>query len=237
MSDPGIMLGVRNLAKGFTLHLHAGRHLPVVAGVSFAVHEGECVVLGGASGTGKSSILKMIYGNYGIGGGEVLVTHAGGRVDMAAADPRTILAIRRETLGYVSQFLRVIPRVPALDLVADAAMAGGLSRDEARARAEGLLDALNLPRALWNLPPATFSGGEQQRVNIARGFAGRHRILVLDEPTASLDAVNREAFITLMETRKREGTAFLGIFHDEGVRARVADRIIDIAAFRAREAA
>ncbi len=113
-----------------------------------------------------------------------------------------MIEIRRETLGYVSQFLRVIPRVPALDIVAEPALAAGYGLEEARQRAAGLLSRLNLPERLWNLPPATFSGGEQQRVNIARGFAGRHSILILDEPTASLDAANREAFVALMVERK-----------------------------------
>jgi alpha-D-ribose 1-methylphosphonate 5-triphosphate synthase subunit PhnL len=231
------ILRVRDLAKGFTLHLHGGRRLPVVEGVSFDLHPGECVVLGGPSGAGKSSILKMIYGNYAVGSGEVLVGHGRDEVDLAAADPRTILSIRRETLGYVSQFLRVIPRVAAIDIVAEAATASGLAHDEAQARAELLLADLNLPESLWTLPPATFSGGEQQRVNIARGFAGSHRILILDEPTASLDAANREAFLALMQARKADGTAFVGIFHDEDMRKRIADRVIDVSAFRAREAA
>jgi alpha-D-ribose 1-methylphosphonate 5-triphosphate synthase subunit PhnL len=231
------ILRVRDLAKGFTLHLHGGRRLPVVEGVSFDLHPGECVVLGGPSGAGKSSILKMIYGNYSVGSGEVLIRHGGDEIDLAAADPRAVLAVRRETLGYVSQFLRVIPRVTALDIVAVAAVDAGDPPDAARARAKKLLAALNLPEPLWTLPPATFSGGEQQRVNIARGFAGRHRILILDEPTASLDAANREAFLRLMQARKADGTAFVGIFHDEDMRKRVADRVIDVSAFHAREAA
>jgi alpha-D-ribose 1-methylphosphonate 5-triphosphate synthase subunit PhnL len=230
------ILRVRDLAKGFTLHLHGGRRLPVVDRVNFDLHPGECVVLGGPSGAGKSSILKMIYGNYAVGSGEVLIRHGAEEVDLASADPRAILAIRRVTLGYVSQFLRVIPRVTALDIVAAAAADAGDPQDVAQARAKNLLAALNLPEPLWTLPPATFSGGEQQRINIARGFAGRHRILILDEPTASLDAANREAFLRLMQARKADGTAFVGIFHDEDMRKRVADRVIDVSAFRAREA-
>jgi alpha-D-ribose 1-methylphosphonate 5-triphosphate synthase subunit PhnL len=211
--------------------------LPVVAGVSFTVEAGECVVLGGPSGAGKSSILKMLYGNYLAGGGHVRVRHGGDLVDIVEANPRAMLDIRKRTLGYVSQFLRVIPRVPAREIVAEPALAAGLPREAALARAERLLAALNLPERLWRLPPATFSGGEQQRVNIARGFAGEHTILILDEPTASLDAVNREAVVGLIAARKAEGCALVGIFHDEDVRARVADRIIDVTTFAAREAA
>lgn len=232
-----LMLRVREIAKGFTLHLHGGAHIPVVDHVSFDVHAGECVVLGGPSGVGKSSILKMLYGNYLTGAGQILLRHNGEMVDVIAAEPREILDIRRRTMGYVSQFLRVIPRVAALDLVAEPAMASGLDREQARERASHLLAMLNLPERLWALPPATFSGGEQQRVNIARGFAGNQAVLILDEPTASLDAANRNAFITLLAARKAGGTAFVGIFHDDDVRSLVADRIIDVSGFRAREAA
>jgi alpha-D-ribose 1-methylphosphonate 5-triphosphate synthase subunit PhnL len=231
------VLSVRDLAKGFTLHLHGGKVLPVVSGVSFDLAAGECLVLGGPSGAGKSSILKMLYGNYAAGAGSILIRHGDETVDLAGAEPGAIIAIRRETLGYVSQFLRVIPRVPALDIVAEPAVAAGLSQEAARARAAGLLQRLNLPERLWSLPPATFSGGEQQRVNIARGFAGEHRILILDEPTASLDAANREAFIGLMQARKAAGCAFVAIFHDEDVRSRLADRILDVSAYAMREAA
>jgi alpha-D-ribose 1-methylphosphonate 5-triphosphate synthase subunit PhnL len=235
--DP--VLSVRGLAKGFTLHLHGGARLPVIADADFDIFSRECVVLGGPSGAGKSSILKMIYGNYLAGAGEILVRHDGEMIDIAAADTRTILAVRRRTMGYVSQFLRVIPRVATLDVVAEPALAAGLSIEDARARASALLTLLNLPERLWPLPPATFSGGEQQRVNIARGFAGNHSLLILDEPTASLDAANCDAVLALIAARKADGTSFLGIFHDQEVRERVADRIIDVSAFasRAREAA
>jgi alpha-D-ribose 1-methylphosphonate 5-triphosphate synthase subunit PhnL len=231
------VLSVRDLDKGFTLHLHGGKRLPVVSGVHFDLHEGECLVLGGPSGAGKSSVLKILYGNYAAGGGSLLIRHRGAILDLARADASEVIEVRRETLGYVSQFLRVIPRVPALDIVAEPALAAGFSLEEARGRAADLLSRLNLPQRLWSLPPATFSGGEQQRVNIARGFAGKHRILILDEPTASLDAANREAFVALMLARKAEGCAFVGIFHDEDVRTRLADRIIDVSAYAAREAA
>jgi alpha-D-ribose 1-methylphosphonate 5-triphosphate synthase subunit PhnL len=235
--DGGPALVAERLAKSFTLHMHGGTVLPVVSDVSFEVHAGECVVLGGPSGAGKSSILKMLYGNYLAGSGRVLVRHDGAATDLAAAPPRVVLDIRRRTLGYVSQFLRVIPRVPALVIVAEPAMAAGLDRAAAEERAALLLSRLNLPERLWHLPPATFSGGEQQRVNIARGFSGEHPIMILDEPTASLDAVNREAVVGLIAERKAAGTGFVGIFHDTDVRDRVADRIVDVSLFAARPAA
>jgi alpha-D-ribose 1-methylphosphonate 5-triphosphate synthase subunit PhnL len=231
------LLRVDGLAKTFTLHLHGGARLPVVHGVSFSVAAGECVVLGGPSGVGKSSILKMVTGNYLAGEGRILVADGERAIDVARAEPREILDLRRRVVGSVSQFLRVIPRVAALDVVAAAAQEAGLDRDAAYARAAALLARLRLPEALWRLPPATFSGGEQQRVNIARGFAGAHRLLVLDEPTASLDAANREAVIGLIAERKAEGAGFLAIFHDDDVRTRVADRVVDVSRFSDREAA
>ena len=231
------VLSVEGLGKSFTLHLHQGARLPIVEGVGFSLQAGECVVLGGPSGAGKSSILKMIYGNYLCNSGSIRVQHRGEMLDLATAAPREVMDVRRVTMGYVSQFLRVIPRVSALAIVAASAREAGAAPDEAEARARHLLASLNLPESLWPLPPATFSGGEQQRVNIARGFAGHHPIMILDEPTASLDATNREAVVALIAARKAAGTAFLGIFHDEDVRERVADRIVDVALFSAREAA
>jgi len=230
-------LVVSEVAKSFTMHLRDGLRLPVVSNVAFSVKAGECVVLGGPSGIGKSSLLKMVYGNYAVDSGQILIEHEGRVVDLAGADPRTILAVRRATLGYVSQFLRTVPRVAAVDVVAEPLLARGVAPAEARDAAEAMLDRLNLPRELWQLPPATFSGGEQQRVNIARGFITDHRILLLDEPTASLDATNRAVVVAMIAEKKAAGVALLGIFHDKDVRAKVADRIVDVSTFSPRKAA
>ena len=230
-------LVVSEVTKSFTMHLRDGIQLPVVSDVTFSVKAGECVVLGGPSGIGTSSLLKMVYGKYGVDEGQILVEHEGRLVDLATADPRTVLSVRRVTLGYVSQFLRTVPRVAAVDVVAEPLTARGADAAEAREAAEAMLARLNLPRQLWQLPPATFSGGEQQRVNIARGFITDHRILLLDEPTASLDAKNREVVVSMIAEKKAKGTALLGIFHDEDVREMVADRIGDGSAFSPRKAA
>lgn len=235
--QPNELLRVEGVSKAFTLHLHGGARLPIVHNVSFSVGAGECVVLGGPSGVGKSSLLKMAFGNYLVETGRILLADGERVIDVARAEPKDILDARRRIVGYVSQFLRVIPRVGALDIVAAAAQEAGLDRAAAQARAASLLSRLRLPESLWPLPPATFSGGEQQRVNIARGFAGDHRLLILDEPTASLDAANREAVVGLIAERKARGAGFLAIFHDEDVRARVADRIVDVSRFSDREAA
>jgi len=229
--DPALTL--TGVGKSFTMHLQGGTRIPVVENVTFAVGPGECVVLGGPSGAGKSSLLKIVYGNYRCDHGSVLVRDGAEAVDVATALPRRLLRLRRTRLAYVSQFLRVIPRVAAIDLVIQAAVDFGVDRDEATDRARALLSRLNVPERLWTLPPSTFSGGEQQRVNIARGFVADHDVLLLDEPTASLDAVNRAAVVELIDTKKRRGTAILGIFHDEDVRDRVADRIVDVTRFAA----
>jgi alpha-D-ribose 1-methylphosphonate 5-triphosphate synthase subunit PhnL len=226
-------LTLTGVGKSFTMHLQGGTRIPVVENVTFAVAPGECVVLGGPSGAGKSSLLKIVYGNYRCDHGSVLVRDGAEAVDVASALPRRLLRLRKTRLAYVSQFLRVIPRVAAIDLVIQAAVDFGVDRDEATGRARTLLSRLNVPERLWTLPPSTFSGGEQQRVNIARGFVADHDVLLLDEPTASLDAVNRAAVVDLIDAKKRRGTAILGIFHDEDVRDRVADRIVDVTRFAA----
>ena len=222
---------VSEVSKSFTMHLRDGIRLPVVENVSFAVKSGECAVLGGPSGAGKSSILKMLYGNYAVDAGQIIVDHTGQLIDLATATPRTVLQVRRDTIGYVSQFLRTVPRVSALDVVAEPLVSLGEPRERAQERARELLAQLNLPERLWSLPPATFSGGEQQRVNIARGFITPHPVLLLDEPTASLDAKNREVVVEMISGKKREGVALLGIFHDADVREAVADTIIDVTEF------
>jgi len=221
-------LRTEGLAKAFTLHLQGGTHIPVLSGIDLAVRPGECVALWGPSGAGKSTLMRCLYGNYGAGSGRIILRHRGRDIDLAAADPRDVIEARRETLGYVSQFLRVIPRVATRDIVAEPMITRGVPREEALARATALLRRLNLPDRLHGLPPATFSGGEQQRVNLARGFAPGYPVLLLDEPTASLDAANRAGVIALINEAKAQGAAIVGIFHDAEVREAVADRLFDV---------
>jgi alpha-D-ribose 1-methylphosphonate 5-triphosphate synthase subunit PhnL len=221
------VLELRRAHKSFTMHLQGGLRLPVVAGVDFSVEPGQCVVLAGHSGAGKSSILKMIFGNYRCDGGEVLLRDGDQMVDIASAPPRRILALRRTVMGYVSQFLRAIPRVPALDVVAEPLV----SDPAVRVRAAALLKRLAIPERLWQVPPVTFSGGEQQRVNIARGFLPERPLLLLDEPTAALDGTNRATVVELIAEKKRRGTAIVAIVHDDEVRAAIADVVVDVTRF------
>lgn len=228
-----MMISVENVAKRFTLHNQGGAELRVMQGASLSVAPGECVALVGASGAGKSTLMRMIWGNYRIDAGFIRV----GDLDLATAAPRQIIALRRSTLGYVSQFLRVVPRVPTIEVVAEPLLTLGTPEDQARDAASAMLARLNIPARLWSLSPTTFSGGEQQRVNIARGFIHPWPALLLDEPTASLDAANREVVLSLIEEAKARGTAILGIFHDEAARARVCDREVDVTGFAPRAAA
>ena len=226
------MIQIENLSKTFTLHNQGGATIAVMQGAAFDVAPGECVALTGTSGAGKSTLMRLIYGNYLAASGRILV----GGVDVARAEPREILALRRKTLGYVSQFLRVVPRVPTVEVVAEPLLALGCDREAALARARNLLTRLRIPETLWSLSPTTFSGGEQQRVNIARGFAHDYPAMLLDEPTASLDAANRETVLELIEEAKVRGAAIIGIFHDVEARDRVADREIDVSRFAPRAA-
>ncbi len=221
------MIAISKLSKAFTLHNQGSAVISVMQGAALSVAPGECVGLVGKSGAGKSTLMRMVYGNYLSDAGAIRV----GTLDVARAAPRAIIRLRRETLGYVSQFLRVVPRVPTLDVVAEPLLQLGVDAGVARLRAADLLARLNIPERLWALSPTTFSGGEQQRVNIARGFAHTYPVMLLDEPTASLDAANREVVLSIILEAKARGAAILGIFHDEEARARVCDRLVDVTAF------
>lgn len=227
MSGPA--LEVRGLGKAFTLHVQGGVTLPVLRDVSLAVHPGECVVLADPSGAGKSTLLRAVYGNYLAQAGRILVRHHERLVDMVGASPRLVLEIRRHTIGYVSQFLRVIPRVPTDQVVAGTLRARGVGAAEALDRARAVLTRLGIPDRLWSLSPVTFSGGEQQRVNVARVFVADYPILLLDEPTASLDAASRLAVVDLIGEARRRGAAVLGTVHDAQVRSEVATRVQTLA--------
>jgi alpha-D-ribose 1-methylphosphonate 5-triphosphate synthase subunit PhnL len=219
------MLRIVGLSKRFVLHAQGAVELGVLGDLDLAVGRGECVALDGPSGIGKSTLLRTIYANYKADAGQIWIRHDGAALDLATASPRDVLEARRRTLGYISQFLHVIPRVPTLKIVAEPLRAIGVAPAEAEHRAAHMLRRLGLPEALWRLAPATFSGGEQQRVNIARGFIAGHAILLLDEPTSALDAENRARVVALIGEARDAGTAMLGIFHDQTVRDAVATRV------------
>lgn len=225
-------LSIDGLSKSFVLHTQNGAHLPVLRDLSFFLSPGECLALSGPSGIGKSTVLRLIYGNYGAETGSILLRDGDREIDLVKANPREILRVRAATIGYVSQFLRVIPRVPTIEIVADTLRGAGFTGDPL-APARAMLTRLHIPERLWSLAPSTFSGGEQQRVNLARVFVHPFPILLLDEPTASLDDANRQTVIELIHEARDRGTAIVGIFHDTEVRDAVATRLLDMAPFRA----
>lgn len=234
------LIRAENVTKGFTLHTQGGLHLTVLDRVSLTVNRGDCVALQGPSGSGKSTLMRSLYANYRVDSGEIWVKHQDFNdqdsnqqnrrqdqwVDLARCAPHELMAVRQRTIGYVSQFLRVIPRVPALQVAAEPLMALGIEKEEAEEKVRSLFDHLNLPKRLWSLSPTTFSGGEKQRVNIARAFSVDRPILLLDEPTAALDAKNREAVIELIEAKKSQGCALVGIFHDMDVKSRTCNQTL-----------
>lgn len=231
------ILCIEHLSKRFTLHQQHGMVLNVLSDVSLSVHPGECVVLDGPSGMGKSTLLKLIYANYRAHQGRVdLYPGTPRAIDLARATPRELIAIRHHTIAYVSQFLRVIPRVPALDVVAEPLLDGQAADlatvRAAREEAGRWLERLRIPTSLWALPPATFSGGEQQRVNIARSLIKPRALLLLDEPTASLDAANTQTVIEMISEARVRGAAIVGVFHDPQVAAAVATRRVSMQTFR-----
>ena len=226
------VLETTDLSKTFILHARGGLALPGFSGISLSVKSGECLALTGHSGSGKSSLLRCLYGNYSASSGEVRIRHREQWISLSAALPREVLDVRCRTLGYVSQFLRVIPRVSTLDIVAEPLRRLGVAAEEARSQAAQWLARLNLHERLWHLPPATFSGGEQQRVNIAHGLIAGQPVLLLDEPTASLDADNRRVVVELIHAACARGAAVVGIFHDDEVREAVASRCLDVEHYR-----
>lgn len=231
------LLQLSGVAKSFILHNQSGIELTVMSQANLTVDAGECVVLDGPSGMGKSTLLKMIYANYRVSAGSITVTPPDGiSVEVTQATPRELVQLRYDTIGYVSQFLRVIPRIPALDVVAESLMADSGDAPEkleaAREEARRWLTRLRIPDRLWHLPPATFSGGEQQRINIARNMIKPRPLLLLDEPTASLDTENSQTVIDLIREATARGVAVVGIFHDAHVGQAVATRHVDVSSFR-----
>lgn len=231
------VLTMTGVAKRFTLHHQNGVELPVLEDVDLQAGSGECLVLDGPSGMGKSTLLKLIYANYRASAGRIEIrTESDVVIDVTQASARELVGLRRDTVGYVSQFLRVIPRVAALDVVAEPLL-DGQSIDPAavaaaRDEAGRWLERLRIPQRLWQLPPATFSGGEQQRINIARSLIKPRPLLLVDEPTASLDPANTRTVVELIQEAVSRGAAVLGIFHDPDVGAEVATRRIDMSRFR-----
>ena len=231
------LLEIVNLQKQFRLHILNEKTIAALEDVSFEVDEGEIVALTGKSGSGKSTLMKCIYRTYLSDSGQIVYYSASGRrIDLASATEHAVLQIRKSEMTYCSQFLQVIPRVPALDVVASALIARGHAVEQARQLTSECFERLSLPRELWDAYPSTFSGGEQQRVNIARAIISRPRFLLVDEPTASLDTKTKDAVIAMILELKRLGTSIVLISHDEYSLQRMADRSLLLENGRLKEA-
>lgn len=224
------MITVENLSKEFTLHILNNKSIQACRDVSFTVSKGGFLGLAGPSGAGKSTVLKCIYRTYLPSRGAVWYESSEyGRIDLATLSDRAILDIRTREIGYVAQFLKVVPRVSALDVVMEPILArNGVSRAEARQRAVDLLERLRIPKHLFDAYPATFSGGEQQRINIAHAVSWRPRVLLLDEPTASLDKGSVATVVEILKELRSEGTTMIGIFHDTELMESVTDAVFPI---------
>ncbi|RPH50459.1 MAG: phosphonate C-P lyase system protein PhnL [Desulfobacteraceae bacterium] len=224
------MITVDNLSKSFTLHILNGKKIEACRGISFNVPQGGFLGLSGHSGAGKSTVLKCIYRTYLSSSGAIHYNSAAyGMVDLATLHDRALIEIREREMGYVSQFLKVIPRVSAVDIIMEPILArNGVSRKEARNRTIELLERLRIPAHLFDAYPATFSGGEQQRVNIARAVSWKPRLLLLDEPTASLDKDSVGVVLEILKELRMEGTTMIGIFHDTDLLESVTDLVYHI---------
>ncbi|MGY5344281.1 phosphonate C-P lyase system protein PhnL [Paenibacillus glucanolyticus] len=208
------ILSIHNLSKSFMLH-NLDKHIKAIDRVDFELQEGEFVGITGKSGSGKSTILKSIYRTYVINEGSIwYISKRFGRMNLAEASEREMVYLRKHEIGYVSQFLNAMPRTTARELVEQAIVEMGNGEDFAKQEAEHMLAHFELDEYLWDSYPATFSGGEKLRLNIARAMVKHPRLLLLDEPTASLDNASKIKVRELLEQLMREGTTMLGIFHD-----------------------
>ena len=224
--DP--ILNIINISKDFVFHHQEGIRIKVLDDFSMRFFPGQATVLTGPSGSGKSTLLKMIYAGYQIPEGKILIRHKKEWVDMAKALPSLVYEIRQHTIGYVSQFLRVLPRVSALDTVIEPLIARRMETGKAEQKGRQILERLRIPENLWHLSATTFSGGEQQRINLARGFVAPYPLLLLDEPTASLDPANRKTVMDLIREAVQDGSCVIGIFHNRSDQKELADRVIDM---------
>ena len=224
-----MILDIDGVSKTFEMHVLDGKTVAGLADVRFSVDEGEFVAIVGESGSGKSSLLKCIHRTYEPTSGTIRFRTEDGEIDLASCSDRDVLAVRGSELGYASQFLDEIPRVPAVDVVARPMWEQGTDRETARERARELLAALSLPADLFDAYPATFSGGERQRVNFARAIGPQPRLLLLDEPTSALDPETRASALELLDDYLPPSTTMIGVFHNYEVVRRIADRVVVLA--------
>ena len=220
------LLEVRQLKKQFHLHLVDGRIIEPFADLSFQVEKGELFIISGKSGIGKTTILKCIYRTYLTTSGDIWYdSQFFGRVNIATASEEVVMKLREHELAFCSQFLKVLPRVPAVAVAAEPLVRLGMAREEAHREAEKWLRRLGIEESRWQASPVTFSGGEQQRLNLARAFIARPRFLLLDEPTASLDAISKSIVLEMIGEARAAGVTILTVSHDTTTMEPLADKI------------
>lgn len=222
------ILEVNDLSKIFNLYILNNKRIEALKQINFTMKEGEIIGLTGKSGSGKSSLMKCIYRTYLATSGEIIYASRVGNIDMVEADDHQIIDLRKTEITYCSQFLSVIPRVSAVDVVCENLFRIEKNKQQARNKSKQMLEALGLPVELWDAFPVTFSGGEQQRINVARAIIAEPRFLLIDEPTASLDIKTKDVVIDLILNLKNNGTSVLCISHDEYTLERLVDRRLDL---------
>jgi len=222
------ILEVNDLSKVFNLHILNNKKIEALTDINFTMQEGEIIGLTGKSGSGKSSLMKCIYRTYLASTGEIIYTSKDGGLDLVKADDHRVIELRKTEINYCSQFLSVIPRVTAVDVVCENLFRIEKDKQVARDKAKQMLEELALPGELFDAFPVTFSGGEQQRINVARAIIASPRFLLIDEPTASLDARTKDVVIDMILGLKQNGTSVLCISHDEYTLERLCDRRIDL---------
>ena len=221
-----IRLEVKNLNKTFTVHTRGSIEVKGFENIEFSVKKGEFLSLFGPSGAGKSSILKTLFRTYTTTSGNIIFHRDNGsKMDLATATQSEILNLRKSEIGYVSQFLQILPRISAVDVVAEQLIFKGESEEASKQKAKDMLDYLSIREELFDLSPLTFSGGEQQRVNIAKGIIAPKSLLLLDEPTASLDKTNTMKVVEKLKLLKKQGVSMVGIFHDLEAMEMISDSI------------
>ncbi len=229
--DRELKLEVEGLQKSFRLHNRGGIQVSGFRDIAFKVKKHHFLALCGPSGAGKSSILKTIYRTYLPGAGQMhLYREDGDIIDLACCSEAEVLRQRREEISIVTQFLKILPRVTALEVAAAPLIEKGRPANQAHREAADLLSFLGIRRNLFNLSPLTFSGGEQQRINIARAVIAPRPLILLDEPTASLDPESVQKVLFLLQTLKKRHIAMIGIFHDRNIREQISDDVYEVRA-------
>ncbi|MCC0638101.1 MULTISPECIES: phosphonate C-P lyase system protein PhnL [unclassified Clostridioides] len=209
-----IILEVNNFSKDFELHA-LNKTIKACSEINFTISKGEFLGIIGKSGAGKSTILKSIYKTYIPTTGEIIFnSEIYGKIDLSTIGDREMINLRKKEIGYVSQFLKTLPRITAIELVVHSLIESGFEKDCAYDMAKDILTQFEIKENLWDAYPNNFSGGEKLRLNLAQAMVKKPRLLLLDEPTASLDNQSKIYVKEKMLELKNQGTTMIGIFHD-----------------------